>query len=193
MSEHCMSIPFSGNFFVRVVQGTFDLTASIWFNAKIEYDIVDQERLDTMFGGILPAEFMQKDAGLAVKRTFTALFEEGASLDEIKHKTVNEADRALAHNRIEEWESRCGVRATRISDMQIQVDHKTEKLLASVDIGASVSEKPKVNSWKCTCGNLNSGKFCTECGAKKPDFWLCSCGNNNNGNFCTECGKPKNS
>ena len=91
MSEHCMSIPFSGNFFVRVVQGTFDLTASIWFKAKIEYDIVDQERLDAMFGGILPVEFMQKDAELAVKRTFTALFEEGASLDEIK-RSANQKD-----------------------------------------------------------------------------------------------------
>ena len=30
---------------------------------------------------------------------------------------------------------------------------------------------PSVNSeWKCKCGTDNKGKFCTECGAKKPDI-----------------------
>ena len=51
------------------------------------------------------------------------------------------------------------------------------------------------DSWKCTCGAVNTGKFCTECGAKKPeateDGWTCSCGTTNKGKFCTECGAPK--
>lgn len=53
--------------------------------------------------------------------------------------------------------------------------------------------------WSCSCGaRNNTGKFCVECGAKKPEApvgWTCpSCGTVNKGNFCGECGakKPEN-
>jgi len=50
--------------------------------------------------------------------------------------------------------------------------------------------------WKCSCGATATGKFCPECGAKKPepkqaDSWICKCGANVVGKFCTECGSPK--
>ena len=55
-----------------------------------------------------------------------------------------------------------------------------------------VSEAPKADGWKCSCGAENEGKFCTECGAKKPeDGWVCSCGAVNKGKFCSECGAKK--
>lgn len=50
------------------------------------------------------------------------------------------------------------------------------------------------NSWKCSCGQTNTGNFCMSCGAKKPEkggSWTCSCGASNQGKFCTSCGKPK--
>ena len=47
-------------------------------------------------------------------------------------------------------------------------------------------------SWTCACGAVNTGKFCSECGAKKPDeSWTCSCGAVNTGKFCFECGAKK--
>lgn len=48
-------------------------------------------------------------------------------------------------------------------------------------------------AWKCKCGATVTGKFCTECGAKKPeDGWTCpSCGATNKGKFCSECGAKK--
>ncbi len=49
----------------------------------------------------------------------------------------------------------------------------------------------KPESWKCSCGAENSGNFCTNCGAKKPETWKCSCGTENSGNFCTNCGEKK--
>jgi membrane protease subunit (stomatin/prohibitin family) len=54
-------------------------------------------------------------------------------------------------------------------------------------------QQAAANSWQCTCGATNSGKFCTECGKPKPadNKWTCSCGTVNSGKFCTECGKPK--
>ena len=53
---------------------------------------------------------------------------------------------------------------------------------------------PKGDSWTCpTCGKQATGKFCTECGTKKPeDGWTCpSCGAVNKGKFCAECGAKK--
>lgn len=50
--------------------------------------------------------------------------------------------------------------------------------------------------WKCSCGAVVSGKFCQNCGAKKPEpvqtgAWKCSCGATATGKFCPECGSPK--
>ncbi len=50
------------------------------------------------------------------------------------------------------------------------------------------------DSWTCACGAVVSGKFCTECGAKKPEQaagWTCACGAMNKGKFCAECGAKK--
>lgn len=47
-------------------------------------------------------------------------------------------------------------------------------------------------SWTCSCGAVNTGKFCPQCGKPRPAAgWTCSCGTVNQGNFCTECGKPR--
>ena len=46
--------------------------------------------------------------------------------------------------------------------------------------------------WVCSCGASNNGKFCSECGAGKPqEGWICSCGAVNKGKFCSECGQKK--
>ena len=51
---------------------------------------------------------------------------------------------------------------------------------------------PAADSWTCACGATVTGKFCTECGAKKPeDGWTCACGAVNKGKFCAECGAKK--
>lgn len=58
----------------------------------------------------------------------------------------------------------------------------------------AAGEKANGNTWRCVCGNGgNTGKFCAECGAARPrtlDSWKCSCGQENNGRFCSQCGNP---
>ena len=52
----------------------------------------------------------------------------------------------------------------------------------------------EIASWTCSCGQVNNGRFCIECGKPKPqddESWTCSCGTLNKGKFCMECGKPK--
>ena len=58
------------------------------------------------------------------------------------------------------------------------------------------AQSPVAEGWKCTCGATATGKFCPECGAKKPEpetsnGWKCSCGATATGKFCPECGSPK--
>lgn len=50
-----------------------------------------------------------------------------------------------------------------------------------------------LDSWLCSCGNNATGKFCTECGAKRQEAgWTCAkCGTSNTGKFCSECGEKK--
>ena len=56
------------------------------------------------------------------------------------------------------------------------------------------AKKPEPKSeWKCSCGAVASGKFCPECGSKRPEAqgWTCTCGAVNQGKFCGECGAKK--
>ena len=59
------------------------------------------------------------------------------------------------------------------------------------------SPKPSDAGWTCGCGTVNQGKFCTECGAKKPagaPVYRCDkCGwmpedPSRPPRFCPECG-----
>ena len=48
------------------------------------------------------------------------------------------------------------------------------------------------SGWACKCGAVNTGNFCTECGASKPAVgWTCACGSINKGKFCSDCGAKK--
>ena len=61
---------------------------------------------------------------------------------------------------------------------------------------AQQQSAPSADGWKCACGATATGKFCPECGAKKPEpsangGWKCACGATATGKFCPECGSPK--
>lgn len=59
---------------------------------------------------------------------------------------------------------------------------------------AAPQAQAPANGWTCSCGHVNTGRFCGECGAPKPEEkkpWICSCGTENTGKFCSECGAKK--
>ena len=60
--------------------------------------------------------------------------------------------------------------------------------------GTAPQDAPDASAWICPkCSHTgNTGKFCAECGEKRPaEGWACSCGQINQGKFCQECGQPK--
>lgn len=58
-------------------------------------------------------------------------------------------------------------------------------------MGQQPSPAPAADSWKCSCGAENTGKFCVECGSPRQTGWVCTCGAVNKGKFCSECGAKK--
>ena len=195
--ESINSIQFEGRFNTEVMQGTYKLFTEVKFTAILNIEIADPDKFNTMFGGQLPVDLIKNDASRVAEMTFTKIFADGCSVDELKYKADTQAVLILQDFAIAGWEARAGIRATAINNVFIEIDPKTEKMLStmasinSVPIPVSVPA-PQGEIWQCACGNNNSGKFCTECGMKKPEGWVCSCGNTNKGKFCTECGKQKN-
>ncbi len=51
------------------------------------------------------------------------------------------------------------------------------------------------NYWKCRCGNINAGRFCSACGREREvareNSWTCECGKVNTGRFCSACGRER--
>ena len=77
-----------------------------------------------------------------------------------------------------------------------QLEAEVARLAAAQDGRATAADT--VGNWTCPqCGTANQGKFCLNCGTKKPeskpaDMWDCDCGQKGNtGKFCMNCGKAK--
>ena len=71
-----------------------------------------------------------------------------------------------------------------------------QELFAMGQQNKAQSGNTGADSWKCSCGAVVSGKFCPECGSKKPEVkpansWKCKCSATATGKFCPECGSPK--
>ena len=95
--------------------------------------------------------------------------------------------------------------AASAANMQ-QMQNQQMQNQSSMQQGQSVQSQPSMQQaqnlqrpqskkgWTCNCGQVNTGKFCSECGGGQPiplETWFCGCGQPNTGKFCSECGKPK--
>ena len=59
-------------------------------------------------------------------------------------------------------------------------------------MGAQPPQGGTVGGWTCSCGTVNQGNFCGNCGSPRPQKdWTCSCGTVNSGNFCSNCGSKR--
>ena len=78
--------------------------------------------------------------------------------------------------------------ASSVNMAQMQMNQQAQNNMNQMNMGAA----PQAAGWTCSCGKVNSGKFCSNCGKPAPSAdWTCSCGQVNTGNFCSNCGKPR--
>lgn len=86
--------------------------------------------------------------------------------------------------------------ATNLAQMQMQQNGAGQANPQVAAMGAAgqpqPQPQPQAPSWTCSCGQVNNGKFCSNCGNPAPAAeWTCSCGQVNSGKFCSNCGKPR--
>ena len=60
---------------------------------------------------------------------------------------------------------------------------------------AAAPAAPAAEAWTCACGSVHTGRFCPECGAKKPVYRCNKCGwkpvdPSKPPKFCPDCGDP---
>ena len=92
-----------------------------------------------------------------------------------------------------------GVNAAQLFQMSQQqtAQQQAQQLIdAQAKAMEQVAADVAANRWTCACGATATGKFCPECGAKKPEpkpvnGWKCACGAMATGKFCPECGAKK--
>lgn len=82
---------------------------------------------------------------------------------------------------------------TNLAQMQMQQNAAAAQMQQNTAAQAQpAGAAAPAGSWTCGCGQVNSGKFCSECGKPAPaSDWTCECGQVNSGKFCSNCGKPR--
>ena len=88
---------------------------------------------------------------------------------------------------------------TNMAQMQMQQQMQQQQQMGAMQQAEAQPQQQPVNnaqptagSWTCSCGQVNTGKFCSECGKPAPSKeWTCSCGQVNSGKFCSNCGSPR--
>ena len=78
---------------------------------------------------------------------------------------------------------------------------RRQEAMQQQQMAAAPVQQQGADSWTCSCGQIVTGKFCPECGAKKPSaepLYRCDkCGwepedPKHPPKFCPECGDPFN-
>ena len=128
-----------------------------------------RERLSGFWGGSLGAELMWIKIDSAGRSERDRAFLE----EMLRRKDIGKKLAGMTREELERW-------AMTPEKVRLEAAGKAPEARAVQHSGSS---------WTCSCGTRNSGRFCTECGAKRE--WKCSCGQLNDGNFCTECGKKR--
>ena len=113
----------------------------------------------------------------------------GAQAQAMKDAANNQGGAAIGFMGMNMAQGAGGINAQSLYQMNAQQQ-------AAAPAPAAAPAAPAADAWTCpSCGASATGKFCTECGTKKPaaaDGWTCaSCGAVNKGKFCAECGAKK--
>ena len=76
-------------------------------------------------------------------------------------------------------------------DLSKENQNSEENVMKKEEVKDEVSKVEQNEEWKCECGNVHKGKFCSNCGKPKSNKKKCTkCGAENEptDKFCSECG-----
>ena len=113
-----------------------------------------------------------------------------AQMDAMKNAAKNSGGAAIGFMGMNMAQSAGGI------DTNALYAQAAQQQAAQHQAAPAAQPKASAGGWTCpTCGKSdNTGKFCSECGTKKPEdsSWFCpECGHKNTGKFCPECGTPR--
>ena len=139
------------------------------------------------------AELIKQAQRTAILRdpTMAAATLAGAQADAMKGAAANSAGAMTGFMGMGMAMNAGGTNAQNLFAMGQNQQAQQQSQQAQPQAGAQASA---AEAWKCACGAMATGKFCSQCGAPKPaadESWTCSCGAVNKGNFCSNCGAKK--
>ena len=136
---------------------------------------------------------MQKDAAYQDPRIAAGALT-GAQTDAMRTAAGNAGGAALGFMNLNMANQAGGVNAAQM--YQFAQQQQVQQAPTAPASAPAPSSAPAGDTWTCPkCGKSASGKFCMECGTKRPEMdigggWTCpKCGTVNQGKFCTECGE----
>lgn len=81
---------------------------------------------------------------------------------------------------------------TNFQQMQMQQQAQQMQMQQAQPQMQPQMQQTQAAQWNCSCGAVNTGRFCPNCGAQAPSpTWTCSCGSVNTGRFCPNCGAQR--
>ncbi len=139
------------------------------------------------------AELIKQAQRTAILRdpTMAAATLAGAQADAMKGAAANSAGAMTGFMGMGMAMNAGGTNAQNLFAMGQNQQAQQQSQQAQPQAGAQASA---AEAWKCACGAMATGKFCSQCGAPRPaadESWTCSCGAVNKGNFCSNCGAKK--
>ena len=197
-TKEIMGVPFSGQVPVTLQSGGFQSSLSV--AGVFSYRICNPQAFYKMVTGNVAMQYGRSrlNAQLvtelctalstAIAKTWIGRMSEiGLHTDDLITELTAEVNAI--------WREKRGLEAVRIAfDSECFSSAQAISNIQMTEVFADKTERAESTGkteWTCTCGQKNSGAFCTECGNKKPESWTCSCGQRNEGSFCIECGKAR--
>lgn len=137
---------------------------------------------------------MQKDAAY-MDPTRAAAALTGAQADAMRTAAGNAGGAAMGFMGLNMAAQSGGLNAAQLFQMGQQNQAAQASAMGAAQTPAQSASASR-DAWTCPkCGKPAHGKFCTECGTKKPEMeagWTCpNCGSVNSGKFCMECGAAR--
>lgn len=163
---------------IRIVEEALDVNVQCYLNGEINYS-VDNER----------KKELESEMGRTILKEINILifknFPNGMSYDQFLH-LKQWLEQRLINSMQQSVFPSFGFQFDKIEIQDIRINPEDKKKIESY-----FKKKVQISKWTCSCGNINTSKFCPMCGKKKDESWICQCGKENKGNFCSECGKRR--